>query len=228
MADRPLRMLLIEDHLQIAANIADYMENKGHIMDFAYNGEQGLDAAMKGTFDVIILDLNLPRMDGLEVCSRIRQGVNYQVAVIMLTARDSIKDKVSGFSQGADDYLTKPFSLEELEVRCVALVRRQQPVSALVQLGPLRIDKQRQLAYRQDQQLNLSTMGFKILCHLIEMHPHVVSRSELINVLWGDEPTESDAVRSHIYQLRCALDRPFAYPLLKTKHGVGFALDLAS
>lgn len=221
-----LHILLIEDQLSIAKNIAEYLEGKSHVIDFADKGVQGLELALHTYYDVIILDLNLPTMDGLEVCQHLRQKAERHIPVLMLTARDSIEDKVSGFEVGTDDYLTKPFSLQELEVRCLALSRRHMlQTKDVLELGPLAIDRKRKTATREGQPLDLSTMGYKILTVLAEAYPQVVSRSEVTHKLWGDEPTESDAMRSHIYQLRGVLDKPFAYPILKTVFGVGFALE---
>ena len=223
----PLQILLIEDELSIAKNIASYMEQKGHIFDFATNGKHGLQLALQQYYDLIILDLNLPGLDGLQLCSQLRQQAERHIPVLMLTARDSLEDKVSGFHVGTDDYLTKPFSLQELEVRCLALSRRhllQQQHT--ITLGPLVLDKQRRIAKRDGQQLALNAKGYKILLLLVEAYPQIVSRSELSRQLWRDEPTESDALRSHIYQLRSVLDKPFAYPLLKTVFGVGFTLEI--
>ncbi|MBZ9610429.1 response regulator transcription factor [Rheinheimera maricola] len=222
-----LQLLLIEDELSIAKNIASYMEQKGHIFDYASNGKQGLALALQQYYDLIILDLNLPGMDGLQVCQQIRQQADRHIPLLMLTARDSINDKLAGFTVGTDDYLTKPFSLQELEVRCLALCRRhllQQ--QHIITLGPLVLDKQRRIAKRDGQPLALNAMGYNILLRLAEAYPQVVSRSELSQHLWRDEPTESDALRSHIYQLRNVLDKPFAYPLLKTVFGVGFTLEI--
>ena len=222
-----LYVLLVEDQLNIARNISDYMEAKGHIFDFANQGQQGLDLALENHYDLIILDLNLPVMDGLQVCQQIRELSNRHIPILMLTARDSIEDKVSGFTVGADDYLTKPFSLQELEVRCMALSRRYllQTNDTLI-IGPLSLDRKNKQVTRDGQLLNLHSMGFRILTVLAQAYPQVVSRSQLSQKLWGDEPTESDAMRSHIYQLRCVLDKPFDFPILKTVHGVGFALDI--
>ena len=222
-----LQVLLVEDQLNIAKNIAEYMEQKGHVFDFAVQGKQGLDLALEAYYDLIILDLNLPTMDGLQVCQQIRQKADRHIPILMLTARDSIDDKVSGFNVGADDYLTKPFALQELEVRCLALSRRYLlQTKDTLDLGPLTIDRKRKVASRDKKQLALSTMGFKILTVLAEAYPQIVSRSELSQKLWGDEPTQSDAIRSHIYQLRAVLDKPFGYPLLKTVFSVGFTLEL--
>lgn len=227
MQETSLNVLLVEDQLSIAQNIAEYMEAKGHIFDFATNGKQGLELALEHHYDLIILDLNLPAMDGLEICKQLREKSERHIPILMLTARDSIEDKISGFGVGADDYLTKPFVLQELEVRCLALSRRHllQTTNTLT-LGPLVIDRKTKQITRDGQLLDLHAMGVRIITILAEAYPQVVSRSELSQKLWGDEPTESDAMRSHIYQLRNVLDKPFDTPLLKTVHGVGFVLDI--
>lgn len=220
-----LRILLVEDEQNIARNIADHLEQKGHVLDFADRGNQGLDLALKNYYDLIILDLNLPAMDGTEVCQNIREKADRHIPILMLTARDSIDDKVEGFTVGTDDYLTKPFSLQELEVRCLALSRRHLlQTNDKLSIGPLTLDRKRQIAIRDNSHLELSSMGYKILTILAEAYPQVVSRSQLSHKLWGDEPTESDAMRSHVYQLRSVLDKPFNFPMLKTVFGVGFTL----
>ena len=222
-----LQILLVEDQASIASNIADYMEEKGHVLDFATQGEQGLSLALSNFYDLIILDINLPLMDGLTVCQQLREKADRHIPILMLTARDSIDDKIAGFNVGSDDYLTKPFSLQELEVRCLALSRRHLlQTKDVLTLGPLELDRKRKVITREGKTLDLHTMGYKLLTVLAEAYPQVVSRSELSAKLWGDEPTESDALRSHIYQLRAVLDKPFSKPLLKTVHGVGFKLDI--
>ena len=222
-----LHVLLVEDEANIAKNIAEYMEQKGHIFDFAMRGDQGLDLALESYYDLVILDLNLPTMDGLEVCRTLREKADRHIPILMLTARDSIDDKVSGFQVGADDYLTKPFSLQELEVRCLALSRRHRlQTSDQLTFGPVVIDRRRKTVSRDGVALAVSTMGFKILTILAEAYPQVVSRSELTQKLWGDEPTESDALRSHVYQLRSVIDKPFATPIVKTVFGAGFTLAI--
>lgn len=223
----PLSILLVEDQTDLASNIAEFLEQYGCIMDFAYQGHQGLNMALTQHYDVVILDLTLPGMDGLHVCEQLREQAARHIPVLMLTARETLQDKVKGFQYGADDYLTKPFALEELYCRVLALSRRTQlHTHKTLELGELRIDKQRQQVFRQDQLLTLSTMSYRILMVLIDQHPQVVTRSVLCQKLWGDNPTESDSLRSHIYQLRQQLDKPFRNTLLKTVHGVGFHLAL--
>ncbi|WNC73261.1 response regulator transcription factor [Thalassotalea psychrophila] len=229
MNNQSLYILVVEDQQSIAQNIADYMEEKGHVLDFATQGDQGLELALTNHYDLVILDLNLPVMDGLEVCQQIRKQASHHVPVIMLTARDSIDDKISGFTLGADDYLTKPFSLEELEVRCLALSRRYLlQTDHTLTFDQLVIDRKTQQVTRAGKNLELHSMGYRILTILAETYPQVVSRSKLSQKLWGDEPTESDALRSHIYQLRNILDKPFDYPMIKTMHGIGFLLNVES
>ena len=225
MQPKPLSILIVEDSAAIARNIADYFEARGHQLDFAGDGEAGLALALEGHFDVVILDLMMPKMDGLTVCRKLREKSTRHVPVIMLTARDSMDDKLEGFSTGADDYLTKPFALEELEVRCIALSRRHLlSTNHCLEIGDLTIDRKTRQISRAGQTIELSSVGYRIVEVLAEAYPQVVSRSELIHKIWGDEPTESDALRSHIYQLRKVLDKPFDWPMLKTVHGVGFAL----
>ena len=229
MNTQSLYILVVEDQQNIARNIADFMEVKGHVLDFATQGDQGLELALTNHYDLVILDLNLPVMDGLEVCKQLREQASHHVPIIMLTARDSIDDKISGFTLGADDYLTKPFSLEELEVRCFALSRRYLlQTNHTLTFDQLIIDRKSQQVTRSGKNLELHSMGFRILMILAQAYPQVVSRSKLSQKLWGDEPTESDALRSHIYQLRNMLDKPFDYPMIKTMHGIGFLLNVES
>jgi len=229
MATTKLKLLIVEDQKAIAQNIADYFEPKGHILDFAHQGEQGLNLALKNHHDVVVLDLMLPKMDGMQVCQEIRKKSSRAIPILMLTARDTLADKLEGFQQGADDYLTKPFVLEELEVRCLALARRHLlNQDQKIELGPLVLDRQLLSVTRDGISLDLKPVGYQIMEILMGAHPQVVTRSELTEKIWGDEPTESDALRSHLYQLRTVLDKPFEQAILKTVHGVGFQLDIKS
>lgn len=221
-----MHILVVEDHAPLARNLADGLEQHGHSADFAADGAHGLQLALDNDYDVVILDLALPRMDGIEVCRRLRASPARRVPVLMLTARDTLDDKLAGFDNGADDYLVKPFALDELLARCHALARRHtlhQPPTLVV--GQLCIDRHSQSATREAQPLRLHPLGYRILLALAEAHPRVVTRSELTRSLWRDDPPDSDALRSHLYLLRQALDKPFARPMLVTLHGVGFRLE---
>lgn len=222
--NRVLRILLVEDEPALARNIVDYLQLCGHQVDYAADGKQGLQLALQQHFDVILLDLMLPRLDGLSVCRQLRAHSDRHIPLLILTARDTLDDKTQGFHAGADDYLTKPFALAELALRCQALARRTQPDTYCVEIGPLRLDRRSHQAWRDGELLQLHPLGFQILQLLAEASPAVLSRQQLSEQLWPDEPPDSDALRSHIYLLRQQLDKPFDWPLLHTVHGVGFVL----
>jgi DNA-binding response OmpR family regulator len=223
---RRLRVLLVEDHAGLAANVIDFFESAGHSVDYAADGASGLARALAGTFDVVVLDVMLPKMDGREVCRRLREEAGQRVPVLMLTARDSLEDKLRGFDSGADDYLTKPFALDELHARCLALARRRElhRETAIV-IGSLVVDPRKREATRGGAALALTKKGFDILHMLAEAYPAAVTRSELIERIWGADWPDSDTLRSHVYALRQALDKGFARPMLRTLHGVGFQLE---
>ena len=211
--------------MELAQNIAEYLEPKGHVLDFATDGRQATELALNNHYDLIVLDIMLPKMDGLEVCKYLRSNAKKYIPILMLTARDTLQDKLTGFETGADDYLTKPFALQELEVRCLSLSRRHLlQTSHDINIGSLHINRQTQQVSREGKLLDLSAMSYKILLILAEASPQVVTRSQLCQKLWADEPTDSDALRSHIYQLRQALDKPFEGDMLKTIHKVGFSI----
>ncbi|USD36156.1 MULTISPECIES: response regulator transcription factor [Ferrimonas] len=220
------KILLVEDNREIAGILFDFFEAKEVELDYADNGELGLKLALETHFDAIILDLMLPRMDGFEVCQRLRdQGKN--TPVLMLTALDNRQDTLSGFKQGADDYLTKPFDLDILEARLLALVKRFRGTLAASKLtvGDLEVDQKTRKAHRQGQMLALNPTTFKILHVLAQAAPDVVSRDQLTEAIWGDQPPSNDVLRSHIYQLRNQLDKPFARAMLVTVPKIGFRLD---
>ncbi|WP_435274959.1 response regulator transcription factor [Psychrobium sp. nBUS_13] len=227
MQQRKLKILVIEDNHDISLNIADYFQQQGAVLDFADNGELGLTLAITEHYDCIILDLMLPKLDGIAVCQQVRERAERPIPIIMMTARDTLDDKRLGFGVGADDYLTKPFDLEELWLRCNALANRyQQPLEKKLVIGPLTLNLQTKQAERAGKSLQLQPIPWQILTVLMQAHPRVVSRSELCDEIWGDEYTESDALRSHLYQLRKTIDKPFGHPIIKTMHGIGFSLDI--
>ncbi len=220
-----LGILLVEDDQDIAENIADYFEAKGHQMDFALNGIQGLHLALTQAYDVMILDVMLPGMDGKTLCSRLRDSPARHLPVLMLTARDTLDDKLSGFDAGADDYLVKPFALQELEARIYALANRaRQGLETALFLGDLMMDTQAMTVTRAGQPIHLNRACMCILELLLRNSPKVVLRQTLEQALWGDMPPGSDALRSHMYMLRQKIDKPFATPLIHTVHGVGYKL----
>ncbi len=221
-----LSILLIEDNQTIAQQLCEFLEGHQWNIDYADNGRLGISLALENEYDVILLDLNLPDLDGLAVCREIKDKAQTNTPVLMLTARDAFEDKARGFGEGADDYVTKPFELRELALRCQALARRRHlHLGQSINIGDLLIEKRQHQAYRQGQLLKLTSIGFSILTTLAEAYPQAVSRSSLIHSIWGDEPPDSDALRSHIYSLRQALDKPFEKAMLKTITNLGFKLD---
>jgi len=221
-----MRILVIEDNPDILANLYGFLEPLGYTVDSARTGAAGLANATNHRYDAIVLDLMLPGMDGLDVCRRLRKTLRQTTPVLMLTARDTLHDKVAGFEAGADDYLVKPFSLVELDVRLRALSRRArgQQVEAQMQFEDLRFNPATFEATRAGKPLKLTPTGYRLLAALLRVAPQVVGRADLEHEVWGDNPPDSDALRTHIHALRLALDKPFATPLLRTLPGIGYCL----
>lgn len=220
-----MRVLIIEDNPDIAANLGDYLEDHGHTVDFAGDGVTGLHLAVVNEFDSIVLDLALPGMDGLEVCRKLRTEAGKDTPVLMLTARDRLEDKLAGFETGADDYLVKPFELQEVEARLNVLAgrgrrknRRELKVGDLIyNLDTLNVN-------RGDEEIYLNPIGLKLLQCLMDASPNVVSRAELEMEVWGEEMPDSDSLRVHIHSLRSAIDKPFSSNMIQTRHGIGYRL----
>lgn len=220
------RILVIEDNALLRVQLQHLFADAGLAVEFAADGLSGLQMALHAPPDVLVLDVGLPGLDGLRLCERLRAQADRHVPVLMLTARDALEDKLQGFRAGADDYLVKPFAGAELVARCQALTLRHRGGAAhLVRIGTLSIDRRIGQATRGDQPLDLHHTPYQILLALAEAWPRTLTRSELIQRLWGDAPPESDPLRTHLYLLRQVLDKPFATPMLKTVHGVGFRLE---
>lgn len=220
-----MNLLLIEDHKDIAAVIFEYFEIKGYDLDYANNGVQGYDLACQNHYDLIILDIMLPRMDGLTVCQKLReQGVT--TPIIMLTARDTRDDMLAGFDQGADDYLVKPFDLEILEARITALCRRQKGMIATKKLEfeELTLHINNHAVERNGCRFSLNPTLFNLLKILMLRAPEVVSKDEISSLIWQENEPEKDILRSHIYQLRSLIDKPFKHAYIKTVPKVGYQL----
>lgn len=219
-----MKVLIVEDERDIAANIWDYLELRGHVVDHVVDGQQGLARAVDGDFDIIILDLGLPRLDGLELCRRLR-GAGSAVPVLMLTARDSLEDCLSGFEHGADDYMIKPFAMRELEARIRALHRHGSPPDdALLRLGELSYSPKSMLAKRAGHSIPLTIAQGRILGLLMRESPSVIRRETLQNSVWGEEGGTYAALHTHVCALRALIDRPFDKSMLQTVHGIGYRL----
>jgi DNA-binding response OmpR family regulator len=219
-------VLLIEDHRDIAEMVGSYLEARGYALDYAADGVTGLHLAVVNDYDAIILDLMLPGMDGLSLCRKLREEARRDTPLLMLTARDTQQDKVTGLDVGADDYLVKPFDIRELEARVRALVRRRRSAIAaeVLRVADLTLDTGTLEVQRNGKKLNLTPIALKMLTVLMRASPRVVNRRDLERDVWGDILPDSDTLRSHLYTLRKCIDKPFEKPLLHTVHGAGYRL----
>ena len=220
------RVLIIEDHKDIAEMLYDFFERRNYELDYASDGRMGFNLASNNEYDIILLDLMMPEMDGLEVCRKLREEARNYTPILMLTARDTLEDKVKGFDVGADDYLVKPFEILELEARIKALMRRNGQVSQqeVLQIEDLELNTGTLEVCRAGQNIYLSPIGLKILTILMKEAPKVVSRSKLEHEIWGDILPDSDTLRSHLYNLRKQIDKPFERQLLQTIQSRGYRI----
>jgi DNA-binding response OmpR family regulator len=222
-----MRVLLVEDQQDIAANIWDFLERRGYVVDHCADGASGLARAMGGGFDAIVLDLGLPRLDGLDLCRALRQA-GHGVPVLMLTARDTLDDKVRGFAEGADDYMVKPFALRELEARLRALQRNRRMHPERLTFGDLAYEPQALAATRAGQRILLTRMQGALLEALMADAPNVCRHARLLQCLWPEGEGDSAALHTLVYELRALVDRPFATPLIGSVRGVGYRLAEAA
>lgn len=221
----PVRVLIVEDNHDICENIAAYLEKHSYVMDFAYDGISAMYLALTNPFDVIVLDLKLPGMDGLSFCQKLRTDAKLETPVLMLTARDTLDDKLKGFAAGADDYLVKPFALQELHARLQALYKRSHgKTDNLLTVADLTLNRSTLQVHRAGRRIVLNPACMKLLQRLMERAPSVVARDDLETLLWADERPDGDALRSHMYKLRQAIDRPFDSPLIHTVHRIGYRI----
>lgn len=220
-----MHLLVIEDNPDLVANIYDFFEARGDTVDAAYDAITGMKFALEQDYDAVILDLMLPGGDGLDLCGRLREA-GYEVPVLMLTARDTVEERLEGFAAGTDDYLIKPFSLQELAARVDALVRRYRRVNVRrhLKVADLRYDPDTLRVTRGERVIELPPIPLKILDLLLRQSPRVVPREEIERAIWGDSPPNSDALRAHVHLLRSALDGGESIPLLRTVRGVGYQL----
>lgn len=218
-------VLIVEDNDDLAANIGEYCEERGDIVDYAGDGLTGLHLAAVNHYDVLVLDLSLAGLDGLSLCERVRLDAGNNVPILMLTARDTLRDRLAGFEIGADDYVIKPFSLPELHMRLKALVRRAAGAGDHLSVADLVFDTRTLIVRRAGRRLELAATGLRVLELLMRASPAVVRSETVERVIWGDDPPDSDAaLRGHIHQLRGVIDKPFPVKLLKTVHGIGYRL----
>lgn len=220
-----LNVLLIEDDIDLANTVVQYLELENIHCDHASNGVSGLQLMRQEHYDALLLDLNLPRLDGLSVCEQLRANGN-DTPILMLTARDQLQDKIAGFGVGTDDYLVKPFALQELVVRLQALARRRSGQIRILRCGDLEMNLGTRKISRGGESIKLSPTGWKLLETLLRASPSVVPRRVLEESIWGDNPPDSNALKVHIHHLRKAMDAPFSSVLIHTISGHGFVIKM--
>ena len=218
------RILLVEDEEKLARMVELELKYEGYQVEKAFDGRSGLELALGGGFDLVLLDIMLPRLSGMEVLRRLRR--ESQVPVIMLTARDSVVDKVSGLDSGADDYITKPFAIEELLARIRAALRgRGVREGQLLTAGPLVMDVERHQVTVKGQTVELTKKEFDLLRHLLENKDRVLTREALLDSVWGfDFVGETNSVDVYIRFLRSKIDEAFGVKLIHTVRGVGYVI----
>ncbi len=218
-----MNILLVEDDIDLAATVVDFFELESTICDHAANGASGLSLIQHNAYDAIILDINMPKMNGLSVCAAMRkEGID--TPVLMLTARDTLEDKLDGFASGTDDYLVKPFELKELLARINALAKRRSGQVEKFHIADLAIDTRLKQAVRNGETLKLSPTGYKILEALARRSPAPVSREKLMQAVWGDNIPDSNSLKVHLYNLRKLVDQDNNKALIQTIGSQGFAL----
>ena len=220
-----MRILITEDEKEMAEALARGLRKQGYAADIAYDGEEALVLAEVNDYDLIILDLNLPKIDGVEVCRRVRASGS-PTGILMLTARSTLDDRVNGLDEGADDYLVKPFHFPELLARVRAILRREgEPRHTILRIGDLVLDPNVQQAYFRRAEIKLTTKEFAILEHLMRNVGRIVSQEELLEHVWNEDTNLfTQTVKVHIKNIRKKLGAVGAYDLITTVKGRGYML----
>ena len=220
-----MRVLLVEDEEKLAALVARGLTERGGVVDSVATGAQALVSARDGEYDVMLLDVMLPDIDGFEVCRRLR-AARVWTPILMLTARTAVVDRIVGLDSGADDYLAKPFAFQELLARMRALARRGPvPRSVVLEVGDLRMDPATRRVWRGPAELSLSTRELILLEALMRRPDQVLAREQLLALAWGDHhDVTSNVVDVYVRYLRAKIDRPFGMSTLQTVRGVGYRL----
>ncbi len=221
-----MHILVIEDERRLASLVRRALQEEGHKVEVSNDGAEGLDMAEATGYDLLVLDLMLPHLDGLEICRRLR-STGSDVRILMLTARDAVEDRVAGLEAGADDYLVKPFSFTELIARVRALARRQIQPQVEIELtsGDLVLDLQRHEARRDGRTIELTAKEFQLLEYLMRNAGYVMTRTQILDQVWGyNLDSFSNVVDIYVHYLRNKIDRDFPEPLIRTVRGVGYSL----
>ena len=219
-------ILMVEDHYELASTLCEFLEEHNFVVDHARNLDVARQLLKQHPYHILLLDINLPDGTGYDLCEWLRNEQGLDLPVLMLTARDTLDDKLKGFRAGTDDYLVKPFDFNELVYRVRALIKRSlgEVSNSQIIIHDLTLDPALQQITRAGQMIELPPIQFKLLKLLMRNSPKVLTKQEIMLELWGDEEPESDALRSHIYNLRKMVDKPFEQKLIHTVSGVGLKI----
>ena len=219
------RVLLVEDDQNLAETVIHFLELSDVICDYCQDGQQGLHLNTNNSYDVIISDVNMPKLDGLSMCRQLR-ALGCDTPILLLSSNVGLNDKLSGFESGADDYLTKPFDMPELLARIHSLAKRKSVSTKCLKLEDigLELNLDKHCALRDGNPLNLSRSSWSILERLVRAYPKAVSRRDLEYAVWGNDMPDSSALKVHIHRLRQRIDKPFSQPLIHVVSGFGFEL----
>lgn len=220
-----MKVLIVDDSHEVVETIMDYLELEGITADCAYNGQSAVNLIAEQHYDVIVMDVMMPKLDGLSAVKKLREEVYCSTPILFLTAKDTLQDKIAAFTSGGDDFLNKPFAMEELCLRLRSLANRGPRLDVgILRFADLSLNLQTQQASRAEQPLKLSKIQLTLLKVLLKHAPAIVSKEALVEAVWGDDAPSSDSLRSHIYGLRSALDKHFTETRLETIHGQGYKL----
>ncbi|MCX4026388.1 response regulator transcription factor [Endozoicomonas sp. SM1973] len=217
-------VLIVEDNQELAASMGEYLSLEGFECDYDATGRLAYNL-LEDNYEVIVLDLNLPYRDGLTICSKLRAN-NINTPILMLTARETLDNKLEGFAVGADDYLIKPFDMPELVARLKVLTQRHKRLNNIITVGDLTVDLSLHIVKRGNITIKLTPFCWKILEYLVKNSPRIISRQELEDYLWGNDSCcpAPNSLKVHIHKLRSAIDKPFTKPLIHTISGIGITI----
>lgn len=220
---KPLRLLIVEDDQSLASSLIEWFELDGNTCDYAADGREALALTSRDNFDVILLDVSLPYVNGVEVAKCLRMSGN-ATPILMLTARDSIEDRVLGLDAGADDYVIKPFALVEVAARVRVLSRRRTGEVRRMVIGDLELSFDEHHVRREGRDIRLSPIGWRLLEALARSSPAIVDTQSLSFAIWGDDPPEANNLKVQMFKLRSAIDKPFSTSIIETVKGRGYRL----
>lgn len=218
-----MQILIVEDDIELSSSIAEFLELQGAECDFAYNGVAALELVHSTSFDIILLDLMLPKLNGYDVCKELRKK-GCSTPILMLTAMGTTEDQLNGFQVGIDDYMVKPCPMPLLWAKIKAIHHRNQNSMSIKTFGPLEFNFESKQIKRNGISITLTPTEWKVFEILVVNNPKVVSRTDIENVIWPDQEPDPNRLNVHLFSLRKAIDKPFSYPLIKTVVGVGICI----